>query len=455
MYQVHTALCQNNLSAEDSTGYIYINKILIVGNKKTKSRIITRELSFKEGDSIAANKLSEEITKSRNRVFNTNLFTNTEIQIIDKGSRYRDVAVMVKERWYIYPIPIFELADRNFNEWWQERDRDPKRINLGILYVQKNMRGRNETLRAKFQLGFTKKFELLYFFPYIDKKQRIGMTLDFSYIINKQIYYKTANHKLIYFDGNEYIRDKFRSGIIFSYRKKFYQSHHVGISYYQNVVADTILKLNPIYMRSGNLQRYFYLRYTFINDLRDITYYPLKGSYLKLEAEKLGLGIFKDINQVNFNMEASLFRPVAKKLFLAAGIKQKVSFPIVQSYINVRALGYDKDYVSGYELYVIDGQHFSLTKINLKYQLFSNMKKHPAEIKPTQLVPIAVYLKAYADGGYVQDKYINIGKLSNKLLMGGGLGLDIVSYYDFVMRMEYSYNISREHGFFLHFRSAI
>ena len=25
------------------------------------------------------------------------------------------------ENWYIFPIPKFELADRNFNVWWKEQ----------------------------------------------------------------------------------------------------------------------------------------------------------------------------------------------------------------------------------------------------------------------------------------------------------------------------------------------
>ena len=49
---------------------------------------------------------------------------------------YVDVMVDVKERWYIFPLPIFELADRNFNEWWKTRDFS--RTNYGLSVVQNN-----------------------------------------------------------------------------------------------------------------------------------------------------------------------------------------------------------------------------------------------------------------------------------------------------------------------------
>lgn len=438
---------------------IVIQKILLIGNKKTKDRIILRELDFKEGDTLSALNLASIITKNRNRIFNTNLFITVDLILIDRSPGIKDLFIHLQERWYIYPIPIFELADRNFNEWWKERDRDPERINLGIFYTQRNMRGRNETLRAKAQLGFTKKFELFYIIPYLSKNQKAGLSFDISYIINKQIPYKTSQHKLIYFDGDRYIRNKFRTGLLLSYRNKFYQTHYGGITFNHHSISDTIAQLNPQYLLNGQTtQRYFSVRYAFIKDTRDISYYPLKGSYFKAEVEKLGLGFFNDINQLNLIGEYSIFRNISKKLYFAGGVRQKISFPYKQPYLNVRALGYDKDYVSGYELYVIDGQHFSLLKLNLKWQLYSTKKDVDAvPVDEFGTIPFAIYLRMYSDAGYVVDNSYNPENknLSNKYLWGGGAGIDLVSYYDFVFRIEYSINRMKEHGFFLHFKSAI
>lgn len=441
------------------TSRLIIDNILIIGNKKTKDKIILRELDFKSGDTLLKESLSNLLTKSRNRIFNTNLFITVDLNLIDRSANHKDLLIHVKERWYIYPIPIFELADRNFNEWWQQRDRDPERINLGIFYTQRNMRGRNETLRAKVQLGFTKKFELFYTIPYLNKNQRAGLNFDISYILNKQIPYKTSDHRLIYFDGNQYIRTKFRSGFLFTYRKKFYRTHAAGLSYYHNAIDDTIAGINPSYFLDGHTrQRYFTLRYAFINDLRDITYYPLKGNYFRVEIEKTGLGIFNDINQLQLTGEYLFFKPLYKKIYFAGGVKQKLSFPATQPYHNVRGLGYERDYVSGYELYVIDGRHFSLLKANLKYQLFST-RKEVSSIPMDEFgtIPFSIYFRIYSDLGYVDNYRNNFENrtLTNELLWGGGAGLDLVSYYDLVFRIEYSFNRSGGHGFFLHFKSAL
>ena len=70
-------------------------------------------------------------------------------------------------------------------------------------------------------------------------------------------------------------------------------------------------------------------------------------------------------------------------------------------------------------------------------------------------VPVAIYFKTYADLGYVKnypyyrERQVNT-KLSDKLLAGTGFGLDVVGFYDIVLRFEYSFNAEREQGFFFH-----
>jgi hypothetical protein len=44
--------------------------------------------------------------------------------------------VDVNERWYTFPVPIFELSDRNFNEWWQNYNHDFRRVNYGLRLYQ-------------------------------------------------------------------------------------------------------------------------------------------------------------------------------------------------------------------------------------------------------------------------------------------------------------------------------
>ncbi|MEZ4900482.1 MAG: hypothetical protein R2822_01290 [Spirosomataceae bacterium] len=49
---------------------------------------------------------------------------------------------------------------------------------------------------------------------------------------------------------------------------------------------------------------------------------------------------------------------MAKQLFFSFSTKVKISTPALQPFLQTRGLGYGTDLVRGYELYVIDGQHF-------------------------------------------------------------------------------------------------
>ena len=60
---------------------VIINKININGNKKTKKNIITRELSFKEGQEFDKEKILSIINEDKRKIINTNLFNEVNINI--------------------------------------------------------------------------------------------------------------------------------------------------------------------------------------------------------------------------------------------------------------------------------------------------------------------------------------------------------------------------------------
>ncbi|MFN6946202.1 MAG: BamA/TamA family outer membrane protein [Cytophagaceae bacterium] len=443
----------------EQTNYIIIDSIEVTGNKKTRENIILRELDITLGDTISTQGLANRLLRNRNRIFNTGLFLEVEIYFRGREATHKNLIVEVKERWYIYPIPIIEMADRNFNEWWQQRDRDLRRLNYGIDFKKKNMRGRNETLRLKLQGGFDQKAEIFYMVPYIDRKQRTGLNFHASYITNTQIAFKTENHQLAFYEHDSHVKRRFNTGFMLNIRRKYYEFHRISLSYLHSSIGDTVAILNPEYFLNGNTsQQMFALRYAWINDRRDIMYYPLKGQLIVFEAEKLGLWVFNDINQINFRAEYSKFSYLGRNWYISGTLRQKISFPSEQPYFNVRGLGYFTDVVSGYELYVIDGQHYSLGKLNLKKKIFQIEKQ--IEAMPGQQfksIPLALYLKFHTDAGYVTNPipYWDNHRLGNTLLWGNGIGLDFVTYYDTVLRLEYSINRMMEHGFFVHFKASI
>ena len=71
--------------------------------------------------------------------------------------------------------------------------------------------------------------------------------------------------------------------------------------------------------------------------------------------------------------------------------------------------------------------------------------------------PLAIYLKAYADLGYIhnypayQSESLNT-RLTNKMLGGGGFGIDFVTAYDVVVRFEYTFTSQQQSGLFFHLK---
>ena len=96
---------------------LHIKNIIIRGNKKTKFYIIEREMHLKRNDSLPAIQLKEELEHSRQFIYNTTLFTEVKIEAIFINAYDIDILVEVKERWYIFPVPQFQLIDRNLNDW--------------------------------------------------------------------------------------------------------------------------------------------------------------------------------------------------------------------------------------------------------------------------------------------------------------------------------------------------
>ena len=75
-------------------------------------------------------------------------------------------------------------------------------------------------------------------------------------------------------------------------------------------------------------------------------------------------------------------------------------------------------------------------------------------------IPFSFYLNLHGDAAYVEDtQFSNVSKSKNRLpnswLYGYGLGLDFVTYYDIIIRLDYSFNKFGESGLFLHFAAPI
>lgn len=438
-----------------------VNRIIILGNKITRNRIILRELSLAPGDTISSARLDDQLVRDRAKIYNLRLFNTVIVRWLeyDPLTNSIDIIVEVTERWYTFPAPIFELSDRNFTDWWRNYNHDWRRVNYGLRLYQTNFRGANEKVRLTAQFGYKRKFLLTYSIPNIGKSQKHGLIFDMGYDEPWNLAYKTEDHVPVFIEAKSPQKREFNGSITYNYRRSFYEIHSFQVEYTRSRITDTIPMLNENYYKNGGQsQQLASIAYSFNSEHRDVIAYPMKGYNFGFFVAKTGLGFGMDINLVEANATFAKHVDLGKGFNFANFSSLYVSTPQNQPYAIYSALGYRRQFIRGYEAYLIEGPQFILNKTTFKKKIFSHAWKiDDIPLEQFNYIPIALYLKAYFDWGYVNNytRYdeLNINtRLTNQLLMGAGMGLDLVTLYDNVFRFEYTITKDGKHGFFFNIK---
>jgi outer membrane protein assembly factor BamA len=433
------------------SAYLVVRNVIVQGNKRTRTNIILRELALVPGDTIHLRNLSSTLETKRKQLLNTSLFLTVSLNVKNWQDDYADVVIEVTERWYTFPIPIFRLADRNFNQWWVEQKRSLRRVNLGVRLFQDNLTGRNDEVRAEFQLGYTQRVALNYDLPYVDKSLRHGVGLIFSYSRNREINDSTAGNKQHFFRQEAFLRQVYTAGLSYSYRKAINTRHQVFLTFNSEKVSDSVAILNPSYLGQGRTAvKYLNMMYRLSYTKADSWTYPLKGTLLQAEAEKMGIGSLDDIDHVRLRLRVARYWHLFYKTYGSVGLRAQAKLPADQPYLDQKAMGYQEDYLRGLEYYVVDGTSFFIVRSTLKREVLNMKVNLPLAPAKFSAVPFRVMLKIYGDAGYSYSKRYGHGMLNNRLLYTGGIGMDIVSFYDSCLRVEYSINQLGQKGLFLH-----
>ena len=128
--------------------------------------------------------------------------------------------------------------------------------------------------------------------------------------------------------------------------------------------------------------------------------------------------------------------------------------PFTQPYVMQRLLGYNDAFMQGYEYYVVDGVAGGFLKTTLTRELFKvNMRKPFSKNEQSYHIPFRFFGKVYGNAGYVYNPEPGENSLSNQMLYSAGLGLDILTAYDFTIKLEWTFNQLGQNGLFLHRKS--
>lgn len=435
--------------------YYTIQEIILKGNKITREEVILRELAFELGDQVDVSALPQKISRSKENLLNTSVFNFVTITYTAQSDSL-SVLIEMQERWYIWPYPVLEHADINFSSFL--KNQEWSRIDYGLFLLINNFRGRKEILKLKTIFGYNNELNLYYYNPYIDKQQKVGLGAEIRYIRNHEVPFKVSNNELEYLKlAKDYARKTIEISNFYTYRPRLYTHHLINFKYSNISISDSVLSLNGNYFfDQQNKIQLITIGYIYNYDKRDSKVYPLEGPRFNFSVQRNGLGILNKSGNFKLKMIADENMSLSKNFFLTTSFVGQLNLNDKSSFYFSKAIGYD-NYLRGMEYYVSNGNSFYISKTNLKYQIIPQTKFNINFIpsKKFSKIHIALYTNVFFDTGYVDSDYTLNNTITNEFLYSGGVGIDLVTYYDKVLRIEYSLNKFGEHGLFVHLGAPI
>ena len=446
-------LCGNwSWASANIDSSVVVENIIISGNKRTKTSVIEREMLVKKGDSLNMVKFAEYLELSRHQIFNTTLFSEVNIHCAPTIGNKVTVLVVVKERWYIFPLPYFRLVDRNFNEWWVKRNHSLERVDYGLKFYHNNLTGSNDKLTADLITGYSKQLSLRYSMPYLNKKMTNGINIGITHTQQREITYATndSNKQLVLKALEGFPKTFTRADITFTNRPNIFTRHNFKISYTAESIDSFVAYVNPDYYSNHQTAlKYFDISYSFNYSKTDYNAYPTKG--LSAAAG----GFVRTFNQANnfYQLNGTLMHAnrLGKKMYMRNRYAATFKFPYTGAFINDPLFGYNPYQLRGLEYYVVDGQIGLMHKLTLGYNFFDFNLKVPIKNKYVNKIPFKFYAKVYNDMGYCYKPNATT-LLNNKLMHTFGFGLDILTAYDIIFKFEYSFNQLGGNGLFFGLR---
>ncbi len=434
------------------SGFLVIDSIRLEGNKHTRSNILLRELPFKKGDTCQLPQLVAWFEESKRVLMNTTLFQQVTVFADSFWDNRVRVVVRVRERFNIYPVIFFQPIDRNLNQWLVEQRASLRRVNYGAQLYLNNTTGRGDRTNITLLGGYTEQLSLYYDRPYLDRRMRWGLRLGFLVGRNKEVNVETRDDKQVFLrDPDRFLRHAFQAFGEVHYRPRIDTRHSFGFQWRADRVADTVLRRNPAYFPDGEARiRFPRLQYTLNFQRVDHLPYPMQGPLAQVQVARSGIG--STVSMWEVHAKAMMHWPIAPKWSWAAGVYAGWKSPQAQPFVNRRFMGYGTQFLSGYEYNVIDGLSGGLTRVFLTREFVRHTLRIPykKEKEPIR-IPIRLMARSFVQAGYVFDPDVPMGgRLANQLQYSGGVGLDLLLFYDVLFRLEYSVNRFGENGLFLH-----
>jgi hypothetical protein len=314
-----------------------------------------------------------------------------------------------------------------------------------------NFSGRNDKLKIWLLTGYTKQIQFQYEQPYADKNLKHGYKIGVSYSSNKEINYATINDRQMFTDSFAGIK-KWNGFVEYDYRPGLKTFHAFRLGFTRQEIDSNVSKVNPKYFKDGrNRMDIPEISYKLSHFDVDYIPYPLKGWMGETSISKRGIHPHTSMWQLNAKYVKAV--QLAKKTYFDIQAEGLVRYPFDQPYYNTQLFGYGDFFLRGLEKYVIDGVAGAMSRQTFKRELFRFSIPTRLKSMSHDKIPFRIYARAFSDLGFSYNKTVKDNFLVNRMMYTGGFGLDIVTFYDFIFCIDYSFNQLGQKGLFLHLKN--
>ena len=429
-----------------------ISAVIIKGLIRTKERTIFREINFEPGRKIACS--DSLLERWELRISSLSLFN----EVVCKQN-HDTLLISVVEEFYYWFYPQGGFADRNFYNW--ARTKQINRLYFGGDFAFFNLFGLNHTLMLTLVGGYNQIYGLSYELPSSKYSNGWGGKLKTSYSQSHEIWLSTEYDRIKLYNLEPEYAQRISNLDISTFRKFNYQnSLELGyfLNYYE--ISKEASFINPAFFVFGNKQLSQTGYLNVIHDSRNQRHYPTKGNEIKLNFSLTNQGYekFNWVESLSFRWRN--FLNIDKHHHFATLLYMQYKFGNL-TYLNARQLGYNNDYIRGYESYVFDGRGAFMAKVSFRKALFLG-KVDLLKMKITKSynnMPLSLWLSIFSDMAKIIDPNAITTAMNNNLnyqmLRSVGLSIDMLAYYDILTRFDVSKNNMGGWIFNISFRHAI
>jgi outer membrane protein assembly factor BamA len=399
--------------AEDTTLSPIVAKIVIEGNRRTKTRVILHEMRTQVGDTIDV----ETLQADQKRILNLGLFNRVEIDPVPEPEGIV-IVVSVTERLYLFPYPIFFINERDWGK-----------ISFGAGVVHSNFRGRNEQLMISGWAGYNPAFQVYYTNPWLFGPSHLLTSVVFSA-------QRVRNRSFLLLDRTV---DEKRIGGSWGIGRRFGLFTYLSLNFsYSELKFDPPVPgqtLDP----SGR-DRLPSLGLLFLYDARDLFEYPRSGIMVKLWAVRTGFNS-EYIHYLRYGADLRGYKKIYRGLSLGARAMTDLSHDNIPIYDRV-FLGYTHR-VRGHFNRQVEGENVALASTELRFPIlpwrYFSLNDVPAFGPYLQNMKFGMSGGIFVDYGRAWFQNNTRPRFADGLT-GFGAGLHIHLPYVYLLRLEWAFD---------------